>query len=142
VTRAVESRDCSEDAADVKLAFGQNGNFPQRRDGGGSEESWLRRERTARKDFVATTSLLKGGAVSSPITFTACIRSNLPGLGWNLPDREKLLHRIHATGHSDAASGCVHLSPLTLNTDAPEVVLIYKAAHADVHDDAKGQERK
>ena len=38
-TRAGESRDCSEDAADVKLAFGQNRNVPRRRDGGGSEES-------------------------------------------------------------------------------------------------------
>ena len=91
---------------------------------------------------MATASPMKGGAVSSPITLTACIRSNLPGLGWNLPDREKLLHRIYATGHSDAASGCVHLNPLTRPAGAPEVVLIYKATHADVHDDAKGQERE
>lgn len=77
-TKASGSSDCSGDAANLKLALSQrDANLPQARDGNGSEESWLRRGRTVRKDFVATASPVWGGAVSSPNAFLkAFIRSN------------------------------------------------------------------
>lgn len=83
-----------------------------------------------------------GGAVSSPATFlNACIRSNLPGLGWNLPNRDKLL----------AASKpfLFRMEPRMRETEtsctdnwAFATLLIYEAAHAYVHYNAKRQKRK